>query len=194
MADYRIDSTNHLFSGAPDNMPSTTYAAGRNLPNRNSYSGQVKVQSSKSTVSPYPPNQPANRRDFIKNESAKRAKIRREAIKSDNFKDPVVVCPVCKMKLSPETEECPNCSHKMIKKMSDNKKTLILIIIAILILFIPFIKKSEFDGSKFENNLNSFFSEVENAFNSFMEDETDYEEDFWEDGFFFEDFEDDFFF
>ncbi len=191
MADYKIDSTNHLFSGAPDNMPSTTYAASRNLPGRNSYNGQVKVQSAKNTISPYPPNQPASRQDLIKRESVNRAKIRREAIKSDNFKDPIVVCPVCKMKLSPETEECPNCSHKMVKKMSDNNKTLILIIIAILILFIPFIKKAEFDGSKFESDVSSFFSEIENTFNSFMEDNTEPEENFWEDDFFFEE---DFFF
>ena len=185
MADYKINSVNHLFSGAPSNMPSTTYAASRNLPNQNSYRSQVKVQPAKRTVSPYPANQSANRRDFMKNESAKRAKIRRESIKSDNFKDPVVVCPVCKMKMSPETEECPNCCHKMIKKMSDNKKTLILIIIAVLILFIPFVKKAEFDGSKLGNDIDSFFSEIENAFNGFIQDDSDYEEYFWEEEFFF---------
>ena len=125
-----------------------------------------------------------------KNESQKRAEIRQNSIKSDNFKDPVAVCPVCKMKMSLDTEECPNCCHKMIRKMDDNKKTLILIIIAILILFIPFIKKAEFDSSQFGNDVNSFFSEIENAFNGFTEEDTG-KENFGEDGFFFDD---DFFF
>ena len=191
MADYKIDAINHFFSGAPDNMPSTTYTASKNSLNRNSYSTQVKTQPVKHTVSSYPFGQPVNHRDLAKQESMRRAKLRSEAIKSDNFKDPVVVCPVCKIKMSPETEECPNCSHKMIKKMDENKRTLLLLIIAILILLIPFVKKSDFDGSKPGNDINSFFSEIENAFNSFEKSDTNYEADFWEDGFFFED---DFFF
>ena len=191
MADYKIDSANHLFSGAPDNMPSTTYSASRNSSNRNSYGTQVKVQAAKSITSPYPPNPPTTRRDLVKKENMRRAAVRREAIKSENLKEPLVKCPVCGMKLGLDTEECPNCSHKMIKKMSDNKKTLILIIIAILILFIPFINKSEFDGNKFKNDVGAFFSEIENAFNGFVEEDSDSEEVFWEYEF---SFDDDFFF
>ena len=141
MAIHRIDNANHLFSGAPNNMPSTTYAAGRNLPSQNSYSAQ----------------------------SIRNSNLRREAIKSENFKDPVVVCPVCKMKLSTETEECPNCNHKVKKVMSDFKRSMLLVILALAILLIPYAKNNLPSFEEGRDYLQSFFEQAENFFEDFIE-------------------------
>ena len=178
MADYKINSVNHLFSGAPNNMPSTTYASGNKLPNQATRRAQAKTQTGGNVSFPYFTSPVNNRREAMKSESMKRAAIRREAIKSENLKEPLVVCPTCGLKLSLDTEECPNCCHKIKPKMDDNKKTLILLIIALLILLIPFIKKSEFDGSKIQDDINSFFSEIEDSFNEFIEDSMDYDDFF----------------
>ena len=104
-----------------------------------------------------------------KSESMRRAAIRREAIKSDNLKEPLVSCPVCKIKLGLDTEECPNCGTAMKKKMDENKRTVLLLIIALIIFLMPFINKAE--NNDYGDTDYSIFTQIEEFFNYIIEEE-----------------------
>ena len=143
--DYRINSIHHQASGAPKIVVQPSYAAGPRAANGSPYN----KNNSPSHIA---------------------SNLRKEAIKSENLKEPLITCPTCKMKLGLEEDECPNCGANIKNKMSDNKRTIILLIIASIILLIPFAKK-ETNENNSEDIIASFFSEIEESFNEFIESE-----------------------